>query len=333
MQGGISGGCTANLARLDHPPATWNSAIMVIATNPTIAAIPHLDVFVADHPRAVVGWGRKRSGRIAAVLARLLGRPRILLEDGFIRSVERRGAPISLIVDDIGVYYDAGAPSRIERQIARGATSDQAIRARALRDRWRRARISKYNHAPDYAGDLPRRYVLVVDQTAGDLSLRLGRAAKASFSRMLQAALEENPKSLVVVKVHPDRFSHAKHGNFAPAELAQPRVRVIAAECHAVRLLEAAEAVYTVTSLMGFEGLLWGKRVRCFGMPFYAGWGLTEDVLPVPRRRGAGSLEALVHAALVECVRYVDPATGGAWSVEQAIDHVAAARATRSIAP
>ena len=35
---------------------------------------------------------------------------------------------------------------------------------------------------------------------------------------------------------------------------------------------------------MGFEALLWGKPVRCFGMPFYAGWGLTRDELPAPAR-------------------------------------------------
>lgn len=306
---------------------------MVLATNRTIAAIPHLAVFLADHPQAVVGWGRKRSGRVAALLARLLGRPRVLLEDGFLRSLERRGAPVSLIVDDVGVYYDAGAPSRIERQIAREPTEAQGHRARAVIERWRAGRVSKYNHAPDHAGALPERYVLVVDQTAGDLSLRLGKARRASFSDMLQAALDENPEATVVVKVHPDRFTHGKHGNFTAGELAQPRVRVIAAACHAVRLLEAADAVYTVTSLMGFEALLWGKRVRCFGMPFYAGWGLTEDALPPPARRGRASLEALVHAALVDAARYVDPANGGSWSVEQAIDHVAAGRAARQAAP
>ncbi|MGJ7724790.1 capsular polysaccharide export protein, LipB/KpsS family [Escherichia coli] len=30
-----------------------------------------------------------------------------------------------------------------------------------------------------------------------------------------------------------------------------------------------------MTSLSGFEALLHGKRVFCYGMPFYAGWGLT----------------------------------------------------------
>ncbi len=50
-------------------------------------------------------------------------------------------------------------------------------------------------------------------------------------------------------------------------------------------LLEGAVAVYTVSSQMGFEAILAGHRPRVFGQPFYAGWGLTEDEDPVPRRR------------------------------------------------
>jgi capsular polysaccharide export protein len=37
---------------------------------------------------------------------------------------------------------------------------------------------------------------------------------------------------------------------------------------------------------MGFEALLLGKAVHCFGMPFYAGWGLTHDSKTCPRRQG-----------------------------------------------
>ena len=42
-------------------------------------------------------------------------------------------------------------------------------------------------------------------------------------------------------------------------------------------LLDAVDAVYTVSSGLGFEAVLAGKRVVTFGSPFYAGWGFTED--------------------------------------------------------
>jgi capsule polysaccharide export protein KpsC/LpsZ len=307
---------------------------MVIATNLKLARLPYLTRFLADSPRAVAGWGRKLSGRRAQRLARWLGRPLALLEDGFVLSVARSDPPLALLVDDTGVYYDATRPSGIESTIAAGAGPEQAARARRLMALWQSGAISKYNHSPEYPGPLPAPYVLVVDQTFGDLSVTLGMADRSSFRSMLDAALAENPASFVVVKVHPDVFSHARRGWLAPEYLDEYRARqparitVIGSDCHAASLLRGASAVYTVTSLMGFEALLWGKPVRCFGMPFYAGWGLTADDLPPPVRRGAASLESVIHAALVSHARYLDPACGAVWQAEDAIAHVARARAS-----
>jgi capsular polysaccharide export protein len=71
-----------------------------------------------------------------------------------------------------------------------------------------------------------------------------------------------------------------------------------------------------MTSLLGFEALIRGKPVTCLGAPFYAGWGLTRDLGPLPdRRRYAADghplprpeLLQLVHAALIAYPRYFDP--------------------------
>lgn len=299
---------------------------MLIPANRRIAAIPHLRRFLADRPRAVVGWGRKRSGRRAECWARWLRRPCVLLEDGFVRGIGRDDPPLALILDDLGAYYDATAPSTMEQVIAAGIGEAEAARARTLARMWCEGGVSKYNHAPDHTGALPDDFVLVVDQTFGDLSVALGLADMGRFAAMLAAALAENPASEIVVKVHPDVFARSRRGWLDLTVPLPSRVTVIGSDCHPSRLLDAARAVYTVTSLMGFEALLRGKPVRCFGMPFYAGWGLTADDLPPPARRGKAAFEALVHGALVTQSRYVDPASGAAWQAEQAIAHVAAAR-------
>ena len=145
----------------------------------------------------------------------------------------------------------------------------------------------------------------MIDQTANDNSIVGGWANPKSFSRMLRAALNENRKSLVVVKIHPDVWAGKKVGHFSPDDLKQStRIQVLAEDYHPVSLLKNAEALYTVTSQLGFEGLLHGKLVRCFGMPFYAGWGLTHDDLRPPRRRMPASIEQLAHAALIKYPRY-----------------------------
>ncbi len=105
------------------------------------------------------------------------------------------------------------------------------------------------------------------------------------------------------------------------------------ADCHPVRLLREAEAVYVVTSQLGFEGLLWGKPVRCFGMPFYAGWGLTEDEIAAPSRRERATLEQLVHAALVTYPRYVNPTGNERCEVEVILEHLKLQRQMRSRFP
>jgi capsular polysaccharide export protein len=71
------------------------------------------------------------------------------------------------------------------------------------------------------------------------------------------------------------------------------------------------DEVHVNTSLAGFEALLRGKCVTTHGVPFYAGWGLTRDLGPVPVRRTARrSLDELVAATLLQYPRYLDPVTG-----------------------
>ncbi|MEM8579515.1 MAG: capsular polysaccharide biosynthesis protein, partial [Pseudomonadota bacterium] len=83
-------------------------------------------------------------------------------------------------------------------------------------------------------------------------------------------------------------------------------------------------AVWTMTSLTGFEALLRGVPVTVTGAPFYAGWGLTRDLGDVPpRRRARVTLEGLVHAALIDYPRYRDPVSGLPCTVEVVAERLA----------
>jgi len=92
-------------------------------------------------------------------------------------------------------------------------------------------------------------------------------------------------------------------------------------------LLEVVDGVHIMTSLTGFEALLRGKRVVCYGLPFYAGWGLTQDVLTCERRQRKLSLEALVIGALIRYPTYCDPKTGHLIDVETAVELLAQQKA------
>ena len=268
---------------------------------------------------ALLAWGRRPSARRVERLAQRWQLPVWHLEDGLLRSLAkgRDHPPLALLVDDLGVHFDATRPSRLEQRIAAPLAPEQRRRARQIRQLWCDLRLSKLNPAQESpAPDQP--FVLVVDQSAGDRSIALGQAGPQRFQQMLQEALRDHPDCTVVVKVHPDVIRGRARGHFHRRDLQHPRIQLCADGLHPAALLEQARAVYVVTSQMGFEALLWGKPVHCFGMPFYAGWGLTSDRLPAPSRRRPGiELEAVVHAALVAGTRCVDPHQHRPCSIEE----------------
>ena len=281
-----------------------------------------------------MGWGRKWSGRRALALATRHKRAFCLVEDGFLRSIERDDSAMSLVLDGKGIYYDCSEPSELENLAQNTPSQFEIERARSLIEMWRSERLSKYNAERDVSGPLPSPYILVCDQTFGDASISHGGANAQSFDAMLQAALAEYPEHRIVLKIHPDVVTNGKKGHFDLVALAKNnRIRIISDPVHPSKLIKHADAVYTVTSQMGFEALLWGKRVRCFGMPFYAGWGLTEDELPPPDRRKPVSLEQLVHAALVKYPRYIDPVTMQRCEPEVTFKHVGLQRRKRQEFP
>jgi len=284
--------------------------------------------------RRFEGWGRKRTGRFASWCHGRFGGSLRLYEDGFIRSVGLGvdGAePYGVVEDDLGIYYDATAPSRLERLLceydfdADAALMQTAREAMAL---MRRHRISKYNGAPDVAagrfaaGD---KRVLVVAQTAGDASLRYGMGDAFTTEAMIDAAIAENPDAQVYVKLHPDVISGKKRSDIDVASL-QGRCEIIGEDVNPVSLLEHFDAVYTKTSQMGFEALLLGKRCVCFGMPFYAGWGVTDDRVACSGRTRRLGVETIFAAAYILYSRYRDPETGREMGIVETIRAIAARR-------
>ena len=277
--------------------------------------------FLPVHGKTVIGWGRKWSGQRAADMAHRNNL--LLVEDGFLRSVHRDDPALSMVFDPVGVYYDARNPSILETLIQTSLTSAEKDRTDRLITMWRDAEVSKYNGAQDYAGDLPEDYVLVVDQVAGDASIEHGLAGPEAFEAMLQQALVDHPQRQIILKVHPDVQTLSRKGHFDLEKLRNIKnVQIISDNCHPVRLIQHATAIYTVTSQIGFEALIWGKQVHCFGCGFYAGYGLTHDHVATPARRKQVSLHNMVHAALIAYPRYISAETGEPSQVEETIEYI-----------
>ncbi|MFS0754940.1 capsular polysaccharide biosynthesis protein [Noviherbaspirillum sp. 1P10PC] len=282
---------------------------------------------------AIAGWGLKTTSDAARAYARKHRLPYVALEDGFLRSVGLGVAgysPYSIVIDEKGVYYNAAWPSRLENYILEPhmdpvlLTDAKGAIALVIQNR-----LSKYNHAPaSGCVSLPAgKKVLVIDQTAGDMSVSGGFGTADVFSAMLEAAIAENPDAAVLVKTHPDVLSGKKQGyltNLADDE----RIICTAADLNPAWLIEQVDKVYVVTSQMGFEALMLRKSVVCFGQPWYAGWGLTDDRHPGmdalrERRNVKRTLEELFAAAYLQYARYIDPVTGKPGTIFHVIDWLA----------
>jgi len=281
------------------------------------------------HRRPVMVWAGKETETLRAACDRA-GLPLARVEDGFLRS-RGLGAelipPLSLVTDDLGIYYDPTRASRLEHLITEAAAlpPERLRRAERLIGALIATGVSKYNLGgaaalPDTAG---REVVLVPGQVEDDASIRLGAGQVATNLALLRTARARHPEAFVVYKPHPDVEAGLRAGGRAGADLERLADHV-AAHADPMALIARADRVVTMTSLLGFEALLRGVPVTVTGAPFYAGWGLTEDIGAVPaRRRGRPSLAALVHAVLIAYPRYHDPVTGRPCPVEVAVQRLA----------
>ncbi|GGW38231.1 capsular polysaccharide biosynthesis protein [Vreelandella hamiltonii] len=273
-------------------------------------------------PSTVIGWGLKPTTRQSKRYAERKNLPHIALEDGFLRSLGlgvEGYQPHSMVVDVTGIYYDASRPSDLETSLNEATfSSEELARAERCMALLRHHRLSKYNHAPDTPLNHSNATVLVVDQTAGDASITYGGASSESFQHMLQEALANHPDEEILVKIHPDVIAGKKQGHLTQA-LDHPRCRIISEDINPWALFDQVSSVYVVTSQLGFEALMAGKQVHCFGLPFYAGWGLTQDKLACPRRTRTRSLPEVFAAAYLRYARYANPYTCQPATLEETI--------------
>lgn len=318
-------------------------------------------------PAGFIGWGHKKSFQRAKKLAKKQGVPVFSLEDGFLRSLDagiNSRHAVSLVVDDIGIYFDLTQPSRLEQMIVQRMDTGTSITDSARKDNWSDKhfevahrlidkivvnRLSKYNDNIE-AVELAQlanvekstspvlSHVLLIDQVAGDASIAGAGADKSQFKKMLTDACNNHPTAQIWIKAHPA----GKKGYLT--ELSIPRkdkhrVRIIADKSNPIALLEQVTDVYTVSSHMGFEALMLGKQVHCYGVNWYSGWGLTNDnhapqklLKKVHARRASllkncpnsqtimATVEQLFYAAYMDYSRYADPATSSACDIDTAMN-------------
>jgi capsular polysaccharide export protein len=263
----------------------------------------------------------------------------IRLEDGFLRSVGL-GAdlvrPLSWVRDSHGIYYDAIKPSGLEL-ILRHSEFTQSIidRAKALRVRIVASNLSKYNTGAGtwQRPNGPEQVILVPGQVESDASIRCGAASIKTNLALLEEVRRRNPNTFIAYKPHPDVLAGLRTKGQGEDEASKISDQIIG-DVPMAHLLSQVDEVHTLTSLTGFEALMRGKKVVTHGMPFYAGWGLTEDLGMTPevaeRRQRRLNLDELIAGALILYPMYASRKTGSLITPEQALNELIAWRNIQS---
>lgn len=286
------------------------------------------------------GFGRSWSNVVSALTCARTGCLPVLCEDSFLRSADtwantntppqyRQGC--SVIFDTRGFYFDATRTSTVELMLNDRSlivTPEQRAEARRLIDRIVGAKLTKYNHQPIFTPEVGRpgrRKVLVVDQSYGDFAIRKGWGSDKTFADMLEDAKRENPDCDILVKTHPDTMTGRVLGYYDNVK-EEGNVFRVTMPINPYSLLEVVDKVYVCSTQFGFEALMAGKEVHVYGMPFYAGWGLTHDAQKKHARTNTRTLEEVFYIFYVLYTHWVDVKTGSPCDIDRAIDNLIAIR-------
>ena len=268
-------------------------------------------------------------------LASTYGKPLIFVGDSFLRSIntfaDKTALPcyqkgISFTFDDLTSYFDATRPSRLEMMLNDKnlvLSDEQLSRARTCIDKIVTNHLTKYNSQPIFTPDIGRKgakKVLVIDQSYNDMSIIKGLGSDLTFERMLKAAIDENPDADIIIKTHPDTMA-GRGGYYTDIE-PHDNIYTQTTPINPISLLQYCDKVYVCSTQFGFEALMCGKEVRVFGLPFYAGWGLTKDEQSCERRTNKRTLEEIFYITYIMYSYYVNPDKGCRCEIEEAMDYL-----------
>ena len=257
-----------------------------------------------------------------------LGRELAYMSPGFISSLASTSGGddmTSVVIDSRGHHFDSSKQSAMSQRLESSTEfpSEQLQQSQLLIQRIRQLRVTRDSGNPDIPLQLGGSHgpkILVLDRYSLDPAQGPLEQQQALFADMLTQVLHQCGNKDVIV--------HQKQTNSTPYLLTESlqktlaysmNVHIVQADIHPHALLDLADELYLIDDHLGFEALMADKCVHCFGKPFYAGWGLTQDYAPAVRKTRHRSLEELFYVSYIEFSRYLDPRTGESTTLNKLI--------------
>lgn len=250
------------------------------------------------------------------------------MEDGFIRSVGLGSdlkLPSSIVIEKQALYYDAAQTSTLETILeTRHFSKHTQERSTKLIHSLRHKAITKYNVQNTQSISVPseKHVCLVVGQVAGDAAIQHSGSEVRTDEQLLERVRRDFPDAFILYKPHPDVLAKNRSQKKVQAKLYD---KIITTQ-DIISCFKVANSVHLISSLAGFEALIHEKIVYTYGLPFYAGWGLTVDALTCSRRTRRLSLNDLVAGCLIAYPRYYNWKRGRLSDLEDIIDDICIAK-------
>ncbi|MBL4800158.1 MAG: hypothetical protein JKY50_22410 [Oleispira sp.] len=207
------------------------------------------------------------------------------VEDGFIRGSGlgiAKTNPMSLVFDSQAMHFDHKKTSALDDLLNTHEINSQDMKNVAKFRQVFEAGVTKYIRA-DSGSNLSdelnlygENVIVILGQVEDDLSIQYGANRFYSGNDLVKIAALENPGSRILYRPHPESIQRRKKHYSNPKDVSN-LCDIIGRRWSLKETLEVADRVYTVTSFAGFEAALMGKIVELFGLPFYGGWGFTND--------------------------------------------------------
>ena len=255
-------------------------------------------------------------------------KPIYVLEAGFISSIYPLGskeAPISFHVDSTGSLYLDGDGSN---EVVNLLNSKEEISTKEKNELEKLRKlivtngISKYNFSKKAKTKNVKSKVLIIDQSKNDFSIQLAGANEDTFSSMMDMAIANHPFETISIKVHPEVLLGIREGNIDIEKYRnKENIHILSESLSPKDLFDGVEHVYTVSSTLGFEALLYGKKVHLFGKSFFGGWGLTIDYVEYKNRKRTRSIYDLMYAIYINSTFYKDVCSDGPCNAFTAIEN------------
>lgn len=267
-------------------------------------------------PSVFIVWSYTESAWIR-LASRFFKIPIWRMEDGFIRSFgagSLHTTPRSIALDKTGMYFNAQQPSDLENILNHyDFKKDKSVTETAKNaiEIMKAAKLTKYYNLTDQ--DEPAVFerrdnysILVIGQVEDDLSIRYGSKKRFYNNDVVIKARQEHPNADIYYRPHPDVYHKNRRSRSNPKHI-EDICTIIDFDIPLQDILRQIDHVYTITSLVGMEALLYGKKVTVLGNPFYAGWGLTDDRQSNRRRKQQLTQEELFAGCYLLYPHYFHP--------------------------